>query len=336
MWGTIAWLWESIMEGSGKKVSIIIPNYNGIESLKRLLPSIVNQTYVDFEVIIIDDFSPDRPAVDYIRTFIKDHKNMRLIENTENLGFTKTCNKGFGLANGDYICLLTNDTEVKSNFVKRNIEILDSDSSIGVLSSIIIDGDGNNWFTGGYFRAGLYVIMKDDFTGVRSLDWVAGTAPFYRKEVFDKVGLLNEDFVMYHEDIDFCLRVINETDYKVSMFAEKLVIHYVKSVDPRLPNVFRRERDLLYYLGLKRRLSEAVQTTPDRANYYGTRNHILLVRRHCPKYIPKVLLYNFFIFIKSSIIACLDMRVIWFLFLPHIFPLFIRGTLSGLTFKQGS
>lgn len=323
------------MEIKRSKVSIIIPNYNGKQYLRNLLPSITKQTFNDFEVIIIDDFSPDRSILNYISMFISDHENMRLIENIENLGFVKSCNKGFKMARGDYICLLTNDTEVRCNFIERNVEILDADNSIGVLSCIIVDQEGNNWFSGGYFRKGLRVNLKDDFQSIREVDWVAGTAPFYRREVFDRVGLLNEDFVMYHEDIDFCLRVRNETDYKVCIFPEKLVIHYVKSMEPRLRNLFRRERDILYYLGLKRHLSEAVQTSTDRIHYYGHRNHILLLRQYCSKYIPKILLYYLAEIILLPIVALLKMRLKVFLLSPHLIILLIRGTLNGLTRNQG-
>ena len=252
------------MENSRCKVSIIIPHYNRIEYLKRLLLSIANQTFDNYEVIIIDDATPDRSVLEYINTFIEDHGNMRLVENGENLGFVKTCNEGIRLADGEYICLLNQDTEVKSNFVERNVEILDADSSIGILSCIIVDQDGDNWFTGGSFKGGLPVNLKDDFQGIRSVDFVAGTAPFYRRDVFDRIGLFDEDYRMYHEDVEFGLRLRAETDYKACMFPEKLVTHY-HNIAPSMP---RRE---VYYL--------------------GHRNHILILRKYCPRYLPKVLLW---------------------------------------------
>lgn len=134
------------------KVSIVIPNYNRKEHLGILLPSILRQTFNDYEVIIIDDCSPDTETVGYIKAAIKDHKHMRLIENDKNVGFVKTCNRGIKLANGDYICILTNDTEVASEFVEENVKIMDSDSSIGVLSCIIVDQYQNNWFSGDHQR----------------------------------------------------------------------------------------------------------------------------------------------------------------------------------------
>jgi GT2 family glycosyltransferase len=297
------------VERGRSKVSIIIPNYNGKEFLKRLLPSIANQTFDDYEVIIIDDSSPDRSVLEYIKDFVRERKNMSLIENAENLGFVKTCNKGIRLASGDYICLLTNDTELESNFLERNVEIMDADGSIGVLSCIIVDGNGDNLFSGGSFKAGLRVNLQDDFQGVRSVDWVAGTAAFYRREVFDKVGLLNEDFVMYHEDIDFCLRVKSETDYRVCMFGEKLVTHYRQVLKPAQRNLARE----------------------DRLCYYAHRNYILLLKKYCPKYIPKILLYNLQETINLLIVSALRLDRRYLLLSLHI----IGGTLHGLTKRQG-
>ncbi|HUU64040.1 MAG TPA: glycosyltransferase family 2 protein [Dehalococcoidia bacterium] len=250
------------MENSMCKVSIIIPHYNQKEYLKRLLPSITDQTFGDYEVIIIDDATPDRSVVEYIETFIKDHRNMRLVENTENMRFIKTCNKGIGLAKGEYICLLNADTEVKSNFVERNVEILDADGSIGVLSCIMVDQDGDNWFTGGSFKGGLPVNLTDDFQGIRPVDWIAGTAPFYRKDVFDRIGLFDENYRMYHEDVEFGLRLQAETDYKACMFPEKLVAHYLEPSIPRME-----------------------------VNYLLCRNHILILKKYYPRYLPKVLLW---------------------------------------------
>ena len=285
------------MEKGKHKVSIIIPHYNQKECLKVLLPSIANQTFTDYEVIIIDDCSPDKSVLEYIKSFIKDYKNMRLVENTENMRFIKTVNKGIKLANGQYICLLNSDTEVRNNFVQRNVEIMDADPSIGALSCIVVGKDGKNWFTGGMFEKGLSVNLQDDFQGIRMVDWVAGTACFYRREVLDKIGLFDEDFGMYHEDVEFGLRMKAKTNYKACMFAERLVVHYV------------------------------VPSIPINENYYYEhKNHMLLLRKYAPRYLPKVA----FLTLTDSIIVLAryvfkgNRRAISIL-IPQI-----RGTIAGL------
>jgi GT2 family glycosyltransferase len=286
------------------KASIIIPHYNQNECLKVLLPSVANQTFGNYEVLIIDDCTPDKSAVAYVKYFIKEYPNMRLVENATNMRFIKTVNKGISLAVGEYVCLLNSDTQLKSNFLQRNVEIMDTDPSIGGLSCIIVDKDGKNWFTGGRFDKGRPVNLLDDFEGIRTVDFVAGTACFYRKEVFDKIGLFDEDFIMYHEDVEFGLRMIAETKYKACIFGEKLVVHYV------VPSIPHGD----FY-------------------YYANKNHMILVRRYGRRYIPKEILFlsvrtlwqiaNLLLLSVSK----RDLKLIrdsWYA---------IKGTLDGLTKK---
>jgi GT2 family glycosyltransferase len=289
------------MGNSKNKVSIIIPNYNRKRDLERLLPSIANQTFVDYEVIIIDDFSPDKSAVEYIKEFVKDRNNIRLVENAENIGFVKTCNKGIKLAKSEYVCILTNDTEVAANFIQRNVEIMDGDSSIGVLSSIIVGKDGNNWFSGGSLQGCIPAWTADDFRGVRSVDYVAGTACFYRRGIFDKVGLLNEHLIMYHEDVEFCLRVNRLTAYKTCMFGEKLVVHNVGAGD----------------------------SLPYKAIYYMHRSLILVSKKYRPKCIPRILLYYAREMANLLLVSVLKLNPRHLLYIAHIF----KGTIDGLIEK---
>lgn len=288
------------MEKDVYRVSVIIPNYNRKKDLERLLPSIAKQTFDDYEVTIIDDCSPDKSAVEYIRNFIKDHQNMRLVENSENIGFVRTCNKGIRLANGEYICILTNDTEVANNFVQRNVEILDADIFIGVLSCIIIDKYGNNWFSGGSLKSRIPTRMEDDFQDVRSVDYVAGTACFYRKEVFDKIGLLNEYFVMYHEDVEFCLRVRAETSSRTCMYGEKLVTHHFES-----------------------------SSAGNKMLYYGHRNLILVLKKYSPKSIPGVLLFFLREAMNLALISLMKLRPSYMLLIPKL----VKGTVVGLLIR---
>lgn len=227
------------------RVTIIIPHYNQKECLQRLLPSVDSQTYGDFETIIIDDRTPDQDTVAFIRDFIKDKPNMQLVQNPENLRFIKTCNKGITLAKGDYVCFLNSDTEIKSSFVERNVAILDGDPSIGGLSCVVIDQYGNNWFSGGRYKRGSPHNFTDDFVGVRSADYVAGTAAFYRSEVFSRIGPFDASLVMYHEDVEFGLRMRRHTNYRLCVFSDKLVTHYLVPSIPRSELCYHLNRNRL-------------------------------------------------------------------------------------------
>jgi GT2 family glycosyltransferase len=149
------------------KVSIIIPHYNQKDCLQGLFPNLVDQTFQDFEVILIDDCTPDEATINYVRDFIRDKPNMHLVQNEVNMRFVKTVNKGITLAKGEYICLLNSDTEVKSTFVQRNVEILDSEPTIGGITCIVVDKSGQIWFSGGCYNKGFPVNLKDDFEGLR-------------------------------------------------------------------------------------------------------------------------------------------------------------------------
>ena len=144
--------------------------------------------------------------------------------------------------------------------------------------------------------------LRDDFQGVRSVDFVAGTAPFYRKQVFEKIGLLNEDFVMYHEDVEFCLRVNHLTDYRTCMFGEKLVKHNVGQA------------------GL----------VPYKAAYYIHRNLILLLRKYSARRIPRVLLNYLREIANFLLVSVLKLSPTYFLYAVLI----SGGTLAGLLRRQ--
>ena len=291
------------------KASIIIPHYNQKECLERLLPSVANQTFKDFEVIIIDDCTPDEATVSFVREFIRDKPNMYLVQNTVNMRFIKTCNKGIMLANGEYICFLNQDTEIKSTFVERNVTILDSDPSIGALSCVVVDQHGKSWHSGGRYRNGVPSNLKDDFQGLRPVDFVAGTAPFYRREVFEKIGLFDENYIMYHEDIEFGLRMRRQTAYRLCTFSDRLVTHFMVPSIPR--------SDLYYYLN---------------------RNLVLLSRKYAPIYLPMVLVR----IIVREVAARLVLAPLAMLaFKPSLSSRWVRfaaaslrGTVDGIIAKQ--
>jgi GT2 family glycosyltransferase len=291
------------------KVSIIIPHYNQKLCLQSLFPNLVDQTYKDFEVILIDDCTPDEAAITFVRDFIKDKPNMHLVQNKVNMRFVKTVNKGITLAKGEYICLLNSDTEVKNNFVQRNVEILDSDPDIGGVTCTIVDHKGKNWFSGGSYRKGFPSNLMDDFQGIRSVDFIAGTAVFYRKVIFDRIGLFDENFIMYHEDVEFGLRVKHYTDYRLCTFSDKLVTHILVASIPG--------RDMWYY---------------------ASRNLMLMARKYSPINIPTVIGHIMFSNVckflftatEEFIFGNFSSSIFWF---SIAFACF-RGTVEGIIVKQ--
>ena len=94
------------MTGTSPKVSIIIPHWNGIETLSECLESLKKSSYLSYEIIVVDNFSTDG-SQDWIK---KNHPNINLLENDNNYGYAGGCNRGADLALGDYLLFLNNDT----------------------------------------------------------------------------------------------------------------------------------------------------------------------------------------------------------------------------------
>jgi glycosyltransferase involved in cell wall biosynthesis len=269
----------------------------------------MDQTYKDFEVILIDDCTPDKATITFVLDFIKDKPNMHLVQNEINMRFVKTVNKGITLAKGEYICLLNSDTVIKNNFVQRNVEILDSDPGIGGVTCTIVDQHGKNWFSGGRYRYGLPSNLKDDFKGIRSSDFIAGTAVFYRKVIFDRIGLFDENFIMYHEDVEFGLRVKHCTDYRLCAFSDKLVTHIL------LPSIPGSE---LWY--------------------YDSRNMMLMAREYTPINIPTVIVHIMFVkvcmfLIEATVKVLLGKFSLSICCVGFAFESF-RGAVEGIRTKQ--
>ena len=117
-------------------ISVVIPIYNALEDTKLLLESLVkNFDFNNNEILLINDCS-NKDTTQFLRDFVVTNDSFILLENDENLGFVKTCNKGMKIANGEIIVLLNSDTIVPAGFCKRIKSCFDSDKSIGVASPI--------------------------------------------------------------------------------------------------------------------------------------------------------------------------------------------------------
>lgn len=123
-----------------KKVSVIIPTYNGEKYIEKTIESVLNQTHKNIELIIIDDNSKDS-TVSIIEKIIKDKKNIVLIKNNPNLGLVKNINKGINLSTGDVVISLGHDDLLKENHIEKMLELFDEKTSFVYCNSELIDGE---------------------------------------------------------------------------------------------------------------------------------------------------------------------------------------------------
>jgi GT2 family glycosyltransferase len=249
-----------------KKAYVIILAYNGEKYLEDCLGSLKNQSYSNYEVIVVDNFSYDG-TVNLIK---RDFPWVKVIENKMNLGFAKGNNIGIKYAlenNAEYIILLNQDTVVQENFIEEGIELL-KNPKIGIISPKIKFYNSNKiWFAGCKIVRGRYLIsipiikltynigkFQEDngqFDKIKESDCATGCAIFIKKETIEKIGLLDESFFLYSEDIDWSIRCRN-AGYKIYFTPKTIVFHKVplKEDYERSLNIKTIRRRYYYISGL--------------------------------------------------------------------------------------
>ena len=199
------------MTGSTSKVSIIVPNWNGLQWLENCLNSLKIQDYGDSEIIVVDDASIDG-STDYLE---REFPEIKTIKRRKRGGFAKAVNEGIAVASGEYIVLLNNDTVASSSFIENLVRIMDtSPPEVGCLAGsmrtmsapLLIDdaGDILTWY-GQALKRGHGKPVTDYMKQQDVLSACAGAA-LYRRGFLDSTGGFDERFVNYLEDVDLGLR----------------------------------------------------------------------------------------------------------------------------------
>lgn len=198
------------------KIAIVILNYNGTGYTIDCLRSIYQIDYPNFEVIVVDNGSKEKPS-DYINS---NFSGVIYIQNEENLGFAEGCNVGIKKAlerAADYILLLNNDTKVDRNILSAFAKGANSKPKGGIFGGKIlkfhdpdvIDHIGGRWDRkkGDFVSFGSSKhISSAEFCSMKKVDYVCGCFMLIRKDVFEKIGFLEKDFFLIWEEADFCFR----------------------------------------------------------------------------------------------------------------------------------
>lgn len=226
------------------KLSVIIVNYNVQYFLEQALVSCIRASKgLDIEIIVVDNNSVDGS----VKMMKEKFPEITLIANTENTGFSKANNQGIHISKGEYVLLLNPDTVVQENTFREVINFMDSHPDAGGLGVRMIDGQGkflpeskrglptpevafykifglSKLFPKSK-RFGRYHLGFLDEHKTHEVEILAGAFMLIRKSVLDKIGLLDESFFMYGEDIDLSYR-ITQAGYKNYYFPETTIIHY--------------------------------------------------------------------------------------------------------------
>jgi GT2 family glycosyltransferase len=228
-------------------LSIIIVNYRTYELTRQTIDSVINKkpTFT-YDIYVVDNASCDG-SLQKLQEDFAHQDYIKFIENTDNRGFAHANNLAIKKSSSEYVLLLNSDTQIQKDCLSECLNYMEAVPEIGALGCKILlpdgalDKAGKRSFpdvtvsfyrmTGLSFlfprskRFGRYNLMYLDENKTHEVDSLSGAFMMVRREAVEEVGLLDENFFMYGEDIDWCYR-FKESGWKVVYYGRAEIIHY--------------------------------------------------------------------------------------------------------------
>ena len=218
------------------RVSIVIPHWNGIDTLSECLLSLFKIRHDSYEVIVVDNASTDGS-----QSWVKNtYPNLKLIENEKNYGYAGGCNRGALEANGDYLVFLNNDTIQDPDWIQNLEKFMKKDNMIAAVQPKVLNyfnknifdyagGSGGymDWFCFPYARGRIFSKQERDngqYNDSKQCFWSSGTAFMIRKKLFFKAGKFDEYFFSHMEEIDLCWR-LQAMGFQIWVEPDAIVYH---------------------------------------------------------------------------------------------------------------
>jgi GT2 family glycosyltransferase len=234
-------------------LSVVIVNWNTKDLLRKCLKSVYFETpNLEFacpvgakqlygEIFVVDNASNDG-SVEMIK---KEFPEVRLIANKNNLGFAKACNQAIKKSGGKYVLLLNPDTKILGHAIEKSVKFMESRSDIGILGSQLLNPDGTIQPSCRTFPTLLsqviillklhnlfpnispirkYYMLDFSHNEKREADQVMGAFFLIQKKVIDKIGLLDNKYWIWFEEVDFCKRA-KLAGFKTYFWPEAQIIH---------------------------------------------------------------------------------------------------------------
>ena len=277
-------------------ISIVIVNWNTSSELEACLRSVREENSIRLETIVIDNASSDDSAEMVRREF----PQIQLIENKANLGFAKAANQGIKSSSGRYVLLLNPDSEVKPGALSALVRFGDENPEVGIFGPKVLYPDGSLQYScrgfptvaAGFFRNTIltkyfprnsyifdYLMLGWDHSEPREVDWVSGAALVARRDLLEDIGMLDERFYMYCEDVDLAYRAHNK-NWRVTYFPLATVVHACSKASSQNPNrmIIEHHKSIFRYFRKHhgRRPSTWLLVPPGlmvRASFYIARNY---------------------------------------------------------------
>ena len=219
-----------------KKVGIVLLNYGNYDLTLECINSIKMSTYENYEIIVVDNNSPDHSGKRLAQL-----KGIRFIQMEENLGFAAGNNRGIKIAISDgceYVMLLNNDTVIDCKMIEMLLSKADSNTVV-VPKMYYFDVEGKKdilWYAGGLLKFkssdGIHIGSKqqdsEKFSIEKEVTFATGCCMMLHKKVIEQVGFLREEYFMYCEDTDYSIR-LNKSDIKIRYIPDAKLWHKVSS-----------------------------------------------------------------------------------------------------------
>lgn len=236
------------MNSEPPEVSIIIVNYNGEKVIEPCLRSVLGSNYPSFEIILVDNASTDL-SLDLVKNRFGDNDRIKIVHNVENLGFTGGNNIGVKYASGQFIVLLSNDTEVDASWLTHLVKILKSDPSIAIVQSLLllyhdrhkVEGGLSNLDLLGYGTERAFAEDRGTYHEIADIFYANGASMAINRNALMKASsfphIFDEDYFMYYEDVDLCWR-LRLAGYRVVIAPNSVVYHHKGYSSSRQPDRF--------------------------------------------------------------------------------------------------
>ncbi len=225
------------------ELSVIIVTWNSEEFTGNCLDSILGTADgSQLEIIVVDNASSDG-TLGILREF---RSRIDMVENPTNLGYAKANNQGIGKSKGEYVLLLNPDTEMRGSAIDSMLGFMEANPDIGAVGPQLVNPDGSIqpscrefpgfstllWEFSGLSRLfpkskvfGSWRMGYFDFDRTREVDQPMGSCLLLRREALEQVGLFDEAFPMFFNDVDLCYR-IKATGWKIFFYSDARVMHH--------------------------------------------------------------------------------------------------------------
>ena len=215
------------------RLSVVIPNWNGVKFLGACLDALRTQTYANIEILVVDNASTDGSQ----ELVSAAYPEIRLLELRANRGFTGACNAGIEAANGEFIALLNNDTEVDRAWADELVKAFGEHPEVGIVASKMLLFDQRDRFhtAGDYFtidgragNRGAWEIDRGQFDCAEYVFSACGGAAAYRRSMLQQIGTLDDDFFFLLEDADLAWRA-QLAGFKTWYAPSAIVYHHLSA-----------------------------------------------------------------------------------------------------------